>query len=226
MKLQPLTALALLASGVVGQALEQCSTNSTLPCSCPAGTEYAESATFVILGAGAPDVKNLIADCEPAAQVLLLRYEDTSKHKLTCSTTVYNTSWTGLLPIATVGPDNTPGSQRTFRVPTKVGTYNITEVVSFVLSSGIQSFPTVSLCHPRIPETLSLTPTRRTVNPILSPWRWLLSNQIRTAFSCTIHFRLWLFRRILGHIPGRVHLARPGGPQVVSLRMRDWTSNR
>ena len=76
MKLLPLlTAVALFASRVVGQALEKCSTNSTLPCSCPAGTEYAESGTFVILGAAAPDIKNLITNCKLATQLLLHHYE-------------------------------------------------------------------------------------------------------------------------------------------------------
>ena len=47
-----------------------------------------------------------------------------------CTITVYDTAWIGILPIATEGPDDQPGSIRTVVVPTAVGTYTFKETVS------------------------------------------------------------------------------------------------
>ena len=59
------TALGLFASGALGQAAQEpCSANATLPCACPAGTQYVESGTWVILGTGASDVRALMIDCK------------------------------------------------------------------------------------------------------------------------------------------------------------------
>jgi len=58
------TALGLF-SGALGQAAQEpCSANATLPCACPAGTQYVESGTWVILGTGASDVRALMIDCK------------------------------------------------------------------------------------------------------------------------------------------------------------------
>lgn len=59
------TALGLFASGVLVQAAQEpCSANATLPCACPAGTQYVESGTWVILGTGVSDARALMADCK------------------------------------------------------------------------------------------------------------------------------------------------------------------
>lgn len=65
------TALALLASATSATRLSDCSTNSTTPCGCPAGTAYAESVTFATIGAKATDVKALIGSCSSPTFSLL-----------------------------------------------------------------------------------------------------------------------------------------------------------
>ncbi|KAK8909190.1 hypothetical protein QC760_001921 [Botrytis cinerea] len=85
------------------ESLQRCSTNSVLPCICPAGTDYWESSTWSVVGASANDAKDLIMD-------------------------YYNSAWLGVTPYETRGPDNKPGvSIRTSYLPTKVGTYSISE---------------------------------------------------------------------------------------------------
>jgi hypothetical protein len=55
--------------------------------------------------------------------------------------TVYKCAWLGVVPFATQGPDNTPGlSIRTSRLPTLVGTYNITEILTELRISRDSSF--------------------------------------------------------------------------------------
>ena len=57
--------LGLFASGkLVHAAQEPCSGNATLPCTCPADTQYVESGTWVILGTSSSDVQALMCDCK------------------------------------------------------------------------------------------------------------------------------------------------------------------
>lgn len=56
--------LAVTAFAHRRESLQRCSTNSVLPCICPAGTDYWESSTWSVVGASANDVKDLIMDCE------------------------------------------------------------------------------------------------------------------------------------------------------------------
>ena len=58
-------ALGLFTCGALVQAAQEpCSANATLPCACPAGTQYVESGTWVILGTGASDVRAFMMDCK------------------------------------------------------------------------------------------------------------------------------------------------------------------
>ncbi|KAI4202657.1 MAG: hypothetical protein LQ350_002450 [Teloschistes chrysophthalmus] len=83
--------------------LSACSTNSGTPCRCPAGTVFAESSTYTLIGAAAKDVAALTLD-------------------------FFNTTWLGATPYATNGPDNTVGSTRSLAgFATTEGAYNITE---------------------------------------------------------------------------------------------------
>ncbi|TEY59439.1 hypothetical protein BOTCAL_0192g00020 [Botryotinia calthae] len=85
------------------ESLQRCSTDSVLPCICPAGTDYWESSTWSVVGASANDVKDLIMD-------------------------YYNSAWLGVIPYETRGPNNKPGvSIRTSYLPTKVGTFSVSE---------------------------------------------------------------------------------------------------
>ncbi|KAL8921866.1 MAG: hypothetical protein Q9172_003799 [Xanthocarpia lactea] len=83
-------------------SLPACSTNSGTPCSCPPGSEYAESVTFTVIGAAAEDVTALTSD-------------------------FFETAWLGLVPFAQSGPNNRPGSTRSSTLQTAAGVYNITE---------------------------------------------------------------------------------------------------
>lgn len=51
------------------------------------------------------------------------------KSKLICILTVYNAAWSGVVPIATHGPDNQVGSIRVLKAPTGEGTYILKEQV-------------------------------------------------------------------------------------------------
>lgn len=102
--------LALLAPAAYAEAhaesLPKCSTNSITPCACPNGTQYSQSVTFAVIGAAAADIKVLTSD-------------------------FFNPAWFGFVPFATKGPNNTPGvSERTSHLPTLVGTYDVTELLT------------------------------------------------------------------------------------------------
>ncbi|KAL8768138.1 MAG: hypothetical protein Q9209_005529 [Squamulea sp. 1 TL-2023] len=111
----PLATLALLASPALTAASpnplsnrkdpKKCSATSLLPCVCPNGTTYRESVTFSVIGAAAKDVKDVISS-------------------------YFKTSWLGVTPYSTTGSDNVVGALRTSKLPTLVGTYDITEVLT------------------------------------------------------------------------------------------------
>ncbi|KAI0016043.1 hypothetical protein F4780DRAFT_783609 [Xylariomycetidae sp. FL0641] len=86
-------------------SLPSCSQDSSTPCRCPAGTEYAESVTVSVIGAPAKDVGAIVNN-------------------------FFDMSWFGVTPYATSGPENTPGkSTRSATGMTDVGTYNFTELL-------------------------------------------------------------------------------------------------
>lgn len=111
----PLATLALLASSALAAPSpfpqshrndpKKCSATSLLPCACPNGTTYRESVTFSVIGAGAKDVKDVIAS-------------------------YFKPSWLGVTPYSTIGSDNVVGAIRTSKLPTLVGTYDITELLT------------------------------------------------------------------------------------------------
>ncbi|KAI0099156.1 hypothetical protein GGR51DRAFT_536418 [Nemania sp. FL0031] len=73
--------------------LPQCSSKTSIPCRCPAGTQYLECVTIGAIGAHISDVEGLMND-------------------------FYNISWQlGAKPYKTKGPDNTVGSIRSVRYP-------------------------------------------------------------------------------------------------------------
>lgn len=61
--LSRLSQLAVLAPLALVSALSPCSQVSGTPCSCPNGTQYQESVTFIVIGAAATDVRDLLAPC-------------------------------------------------------------------------------------------------------------------------------------------------------------------
>lgn len=126
----PFTTFALLAPTALAASLPACSGTSTTPCNCPAGTTYAQSVTFAVIGAAATDVKALISDCSSAPSPLLFSLGEWWEETLTDISVVFNTSWLGLLPLSTQGPDNQRGSTRTSNLPTTVGTYAFTDQAS------------------------------------------------------------------------------------------------
>lgn len=58
------TSVLLFGLSALAQAQEPCAADSVLPCACPEGTEYIESGTFLIAGAGSPAVKAYLGDCK------------------------------------------------------------------------------------------------------------------------------------------------------------------
>ncbi|KAL8846243.1 MAG: hypothetical protein Q9221_008656 [Calogaya cf. arnoldii] len=84
---------------------EKCSATSLLPCACPKGTTYRESVTFSVIGAGAKDVKDVISS-------------------------YFEPGWLGVTPYSNIGTDNVVGAIRTSKLPTLVGTYDITELLT------------------------------------------------------------------------------------------------
>ena len=113
--LSSFTSLALLAAFTLSvpsplplsrrEDLEKCSATSILPCACPNTTTYRESATFSLIGASAKDVKDVVAS-------------------------YFEPSWLGVTPHSTVWEDNVVGAIRSSLLPTLVGTYNITELLT------------------------------------------------------------------------------------------------
>ncbi|KAL8786290.1 MAG: hypothetical protein Q9213_002885 [Squamulea squamosa] len=111
----PLTTLILLASPVLTapspnllsshKDLKKCSATSLLPCTCPNGTTYRESVTFSVIGAAAKDVKDVISS-------------------------YFKPSWLGVTPYSTIGTDNVVGAIRSSKLPTLVGIYDITELLT------------------------------------------------------------------------------------------------
>ncbi|KAL8998277.1 MAG: hypothetical protein Q9188_006142 [Gyalolechia gomerana] len=111
----PLATFALLASFSLAAASpsprsrrkdpEKCSATSILPCACPNGTTYRESVTFSVVGAAAKDVKDVISS-------------------------YFKPSWLGVTPYSTIGTDNVVGAIRSSKLPTLVGTYDITELLT------------------------------------------------------------------------------------------------
>lgn len=111
----PLSILALLASSALAapsplspshpKDLKKCSATSLLPCACPAGTTYRESVTFSVIGAAAKDVKDVIGS-------------------------YFKPSWLGVTPYSTSGRDNVVGAIRISKLPTLVGIYDITELLT------------------------------------------------------------------------------------------------
>ncbi|RAL59861.1 hypothetical protein DID88_000490 [Monilinia fructigena] len=101
-----ITIYAILTASALAnrrECLSKCSTNSILPYACPTGTDYWESSKWSVIGAAAKYVKDLIMD-------------------------YYKCAWLGVVPYETHGPNNKPGvSIRTSYLPTKLGTYSITE---------------------------------------------------------------------------------------------------
>ncbi|KAI9760562.1 MAG: hypothetical protein M1835_000147 [Candelina submexicana] len=83
----------------------KCSATSLLPCTCPNGTTYRESVTFSVIGAAANDVKDVISS-------------------------YFKPSWLGVTPYSTIGTDNVVGAIRTSKLPTLVGIYDITELLT------------------------------------------------------------------------------------------------
>ncbi|KAL8760704.1 MAG: hypothetical protein Q9184_003127 [Pyrenodesmia sp. 2 TL-2023] len=100
---------AALAIPAKQATLAACSTNSGTPCSCPAGSEYAESVTFAVIGAAAQDVTALASD-------------------------FINTAWLGLVPYAYTGSGNKVGSTRSSTLSTTEGVYNVTEKLTKLTS--------------------------------------------------------------------------------------------
>lgn len=83
-----------------------CSTNSGANCVCPAGLDYAESVTWVVVGTHVSNVAELMNDFQAPA-------------------------WRGSSPYAVEGPNNRPGvSKRTSTYKTLMGTFNFTEVLT------------------------------------------------------------------------------------------------
>lgn len=83
----------------------KCSALSILPCTYPNGTTYRESVTFSVIGAAAKDVTNVISS-------------------------FFHPAWLGVTPYSTVGTDNVPGAIRSSKLPTPIGTYDITELLT------------------------------------------------------------------------------------------------
>ena len=84
---------------------QPCAAGVTLPCTCPKGTNYLESGTYVIAGV-------------PSAAALDIAFD------------FFNTTWQKRPIVSTEGTTNTVGANRTIRVPTSVGTYDIKQTVS------------------------------------------------------------------------------------------------
>ncbi|GAP89346.2 hypothetical protein SAMD00023353_3700860 [Rosellinia necatrix] len=84
-----------------------CSSVSGTPCTCPPGTNYAESLTAVIIGATAGNVGSV-------------------------TNNFFNPEWAGLTIWTVQGPNNFPGlSTRSVNFTTSIGEYTFTERLSF-----------------------------------------------------------------------------------------------
>jgi len=121
------------------------------PCSCPAGTTYQESATFAVIGAAGTDVRDLVASCAskpsslsfshpPLCKVLQQRQRHTTRSPPLFPPLVFKTSWFGALPYATNGIDFQPGATRSYKFPTSIGVYDITEELTYFQSCSSGSF--------------------------------------------------------------------------------------
>ncbi|KAI1499077.1 hypothetical protein F5X99DRAFT_430960 [Biscogniauxia marginata] len=116
-----------LALGASDTRLQACSTNSPTPCRCPEGTECTESVTISIIGAAVADVEHLISD-------------------------FYKTSWLGVVPFQTRGPDNRIGSIRTVHSATPIGIYDIDEkLTTYTVKSDGSFVQKLEQVQPSIP---------------------------------------------------------------------------
>lgn len=98
--------LLALAALLLAPALgAPCAAGVTLPCTCPEGTSYLESGTYVIAGV-------------PGALAREITFD------------FFNTTWQKRPIVATEGVSNTVGANRTIRVSSSVGTYDIKQTVS------------------------------------------------------------------------------------------------
>lgn len=104
MKLFPLLSSCALFALAYAQG-QPCAAGVVLPCSCPEGTDYIESGTYIIAGV-------------PPAEALGI------------TSNFFNTTWQKRPIISTEGTDNTVGATRTIKVNTKVGYYDFKQKVS------------------------------------------------------------------------------------------------
>ncbi|KAF6514290.1 hypothetical protein HZS61_006546 [Fusarium oxysporum f. sp. conglutinans] len=86
--MKAVTILLSICLAVRAMATDMCSTYSRTPCICPAGTEYAQSASWAVVGANAKDVEELMND-------------------------YFECGWRGSVPYETLGPNNHPGKSLT-----------------------------------------------------------------------------------------------------------------
>ena len=105
------TVLVPTALFALTSAQEPCAAGVTLPCKCPEGTSYLESGTYVIAGV-------------PSAEALDISFD------------FFNTTWQKRPIVSTEGTTNTVGANRTIRVSSKVGTYDIKQTVSALAIEG------------------------------------------------------------------------------------------
>lgn len=131
-----LTGLALAtltaAQSSTQQACPSDSVNIYEACVCPYGTDYQFSDTWAILGVNAKDFKHYTASC-----IHPLFPRPASKLWLTIASSVYDLAWQGITNLTLNGPDETPGSTRTFAA----GPLSFTQKV--------RSSTTLRRCRPR-----------------------------------------------------------------------------
>ncbi|EXL66647.1 hypothetical protein FOPG_17199 [Fusarium oxysporum f. sp. conglutinans race 2 54008] len=104
--MKAVTILLSICLAVRAMATDMCSTYSRTPCICPAGTEYAQSASWAVVGANAKDVEELMND-------------------------YFECGWRGSVPYETLGPNNHPGkSVRVTTFKTLQGIFNFSEILT------------------------------------------------------------------------------------------------
>ncbi|PSR84011.1 hypothetical protein BD289DRAFT_434888 [Coniella lustricola] len=129
MKIAVIWSLTAMIASVCSESLRVsgCSSTSSLPCECSAGTDYWESVTTEVIGASAEDVGNLIND-------------------------FFNCGWLGAVPYKTKGQDNTVGAIRTSQFETLIGEYDVSEkLIEYEIESDgsfIQRFEQLSSTIP------------------------------------------------------------------------------
>ncbi|KAM5527826.1 hypothetical protein FOXYSP1_19699 [Fusarium oxysporum f. sp. phaseoli] len=122
--MKAVTILLSIRLAVGAMATDMCSTYSRTPCICPAGTEYAQSASWAVVGANAKDVEELMNDCRFCPT-------GTAGTELELTLRDFECGWRGSVPYETLGPNNHPGkSVRVTTFKTLQGMFNFSEILT------------------------------------------------------------------------------------------------